>query len=477
MKTFKCASGTYDIDEVMNGQTDLIYQDTLGMAFAKPDLRDGTILCYNHTGIEGLTSQLQSFFKSDTRMVSTNPYWWTEKCEDENISITILANPTPGVAGAPVTVTVDKGSHSRGGRFSKALEDRRGYINELNVQVNVTSVNRSVNDAFTVTLTPLNNRVLDLSGLEYYTLVIDPLRMYKKGDTQCIQTEGYVGSLPLLRKGWIQGFEKGIEIHQDELNGYAYDREFKLGVGWNSRTQSYHETWSIQHISDQLLENWMDSRNIETLVGERDDVTGQGFDGIITTADAQGMFTNLYDPNDGVSFMQRIMNMVKSMRKVNGCKDYLFAYDFGFMIDWSTQLMNLVTQTNAAGGAHNYSLFGLGNAGARNVIWPEFHDFSLYGYNFRGYQIDAFDSARYGYMLKDFAYIQPACTFTDSKGRTVPPITYVNIERDERAPEKKMWSYDFRQEGCRTVKVFIQDFYGMENHCSTKTATWRKEEC
>lgn len=474
-KRFTCSTGTFDINEVINGQTSLAYYDPLAQIAARPDLRLGTVMCYNETGVEGLFAQLQALYKSDTRRVRTNPYYWTEKCEAPSIVTTVLRNATPSQPGQTMTVNIDMTSHNRGGRASFPMAGRRAYIKELRGQgVNIVSVNRATNGAHTMVIQGLNNQVVDLSRQASYTFLVNPLRMYKKGTMECIQTEGFTQEQPLMRKGYIQGFEKGYEIHQDELDHYAYDREFTIGEGIDPLTGKIMEYWSLDHITNKLLVDYYDSRTIESLFGVRDDVKGEGFDGMITTAEAQGMFSNYYDPNDGASLKQKLFNMMKSMRKVNGCHDYVLAHDFAFGIDWSEQIAALVKATV---GTHQYALFGDGGEGVRDFNWYEFKDFSAYGYHFRTYEVKAFDEQRYGAFLENFALIMPACTFKDSLGNDVPPVTTVTIGGAEDAPRKYIKIDDTRERGCRTVKAFLEDYQGQEIHCATKLGVWRKQVC
>lgn len=475
-KRFTCSTGTFDIDEVINGQTSLQYYDPLAQIAARPDLREGTVMCYNETGVEGLFAQLQALYKSDTRRVRTNPYYWTEKCEADTIVTTVLRNATPGLAGQNITVDIDMSSHARGGKASFPMAGRRAYIKELkNQAVNIISVNRAVNGKHTMVIQPVNNQIINLSRLPYYTFLVVPLRMYKKGTLDCIETEGFTMEQPLMRKGWVQKYEKAYEIHDDELTHYAYDREFKMGEGINPRTGKIMEYWSLDHITDKLIVDYLDTRTIEGLFGVRDDVKGEGFDGVITVAEAQGMFSNYYDPADGVSLKQKLFNMMKSMRKVNGCHDYILAHDFAFGLDWSEQIAALVKATI---GTHQYALFGAGGEGVRNFNWYEFKDFNAYNYHFRTYEVKAFDEQRYGAILENFAFIMPACTFKDTLGNDVPPVTTVVLGGGaEENPVKHIWVDDTRERGCRTVKAFIQDTFGQEIHCGTKMGVWRKQVC
>lgn len=473
MKRFTCDAGTFEMDQVINGQTNLLYNDTLGQIASNPDLRLDTIMCFDATGIEGLVSQLQSLTKSDKRMVKTNPYYWTEVCHDTTIITTILKVNTPGTAGATIQATVDPSSHSRNGQFS-VTAGHRGYIKELNGQgVNITAISRSVNKAHVLTLEPLNGESIDLSKLPYYTLLIDPMRLYLKGDTSCIVTEGFVGSLPTLRKGYLQKFEKGYSIHDDELTGYAYDREFKLYKALVDNKPV--TTWGFPEINRKLLVDWMDSRVVNMLFGRRDDVRQQGFDGLIPTAEGQGAFTRLYDPADGVSLKTILFNMIKSLRKVNGPTEYMMLYDFGFQMDWSEAMAALVKAMAVPGDG--YQLFGAGGEGARDFKYFQFKDFEAYNYRFRGYLVNAMDSQRYGGFLEDFCILMPAVEYKDIAGNTVPPVTLVNIGAAEDSPQGKIWKDDTRERGCRVVNIYAQDTFGMEIHCASKLGVWRKAAC
>lgn len=475
MKAFKCAAGTFSIADAINGQTPLSYYDPLAQIAMRPDLRDGIVMCYDRSGLEGIFSQLQAVTKSDNRMVKTNPYYWTEKCQDDTIITTVKRVVTPGTAGNTIVATVDSSSHTRGGQFSKPMAGRRGYIKEKNGQgFNVVSVDRTVNGQHTVTLEPLNNEALDLSKLSEYTLLINPLRMYKKGDTQCIATEGFTAEQPVLRKGYLQKYENGYAIHDDEVTGYTNENEFMLAKGIDPLTGKLMEYYNIPHITNKALSDYMDTRNIETLHGIRDDVKQEGFDGLFTTARSQGMFSRYYDPADGVSLKSNLFNMLKSVRRVNGPKEWMFIYDFGFGIDWSESIAALVKATVST---QSYMLFGPGGTGSRNFEWYDFQDFTIYGYKFRGYMLEALDTQRYGGFNENFALLLPATTYYDTNGKAVPPVTYVNIFASENSPQKKVWVDDTRERGCRFVNLYIQDTWGMEIHCASKLGIWQRAEC
>lgn len=475
-KKFECSGATYSIDQCINGQSPLPFYDSLAQVALKPSLREGTVLCYWKQGLEGLLSQVQSLLKADNRVVKTNPYYWTEYCSEETIVTKVLksAEAVPA-AGESVTVTIAEGSHSQNGKFSKPRAGYRAYIKELKLKgVNILTVTRSVNGAHTIELEPLNGEVLDLTQFSTYTLIVDTLRLYEKGDTDCITKHGVVSNPPLLRKGYVQKKEDGICIHEDEIDGYAYDVEFHVVKGISPLTGKKIDMWCIPQINEQLQAKIMDSRNIDTLINVRDDVKQQGFDGLITTAENQGSFQGSYDPASGISMRQILLSQMRLLRKTQGCTDNLIAHDFGFGVDWAEAFAQLVKES---GQNINYQLFGGGGTGNRDFQYYNFGDFTAFNYKWRKFQIDLFDSVRYGGMFTDFSFTMPACQFKDTNGKTVPPVTYTSIEGCEPAKVQNMWVDDTRKRGCRTVDFYVKDAYGMEIHCASKLGILRKKKC
>jgi hypothetical protein len=476
MKKFSCNSGTFSIDSCINGQTPLTYYDALAQVALQRSLREGTILCYNQTGVEGLFSQLQSLLGADKRVVKSNPFYWAEICGDFVITTTVKKSQdeVPS-AGDSVTLLIDASSHSANGNFSLPKSGYRAYIKELKGQgVDIISVSKSISGQHSVELKPLNNEVLDMTKFPQYTLLVDTLRMYQKGDTQCIQTEGFVQNPPALRKGYVQKFEKGYCIHEDELDGYAYNVEFKIHKGIDPLTGKKIEYWNLPAVTNKLLTDWTDNRNINTMFGVRNDIDQTGFNGLITTAESEGMFSRAYDPSTGVSLKTHLMNMIKTLRKTQGCTEYMLLHDFNFGMDWSESIAELI---KSSGQSLNFSLFGNGGGGVMNFQHYQFKDFEAFGYKFKTYQIDMFDAQRYGAFLSNFALLMPSCKFKDTEGKTVPPVTYVNIMGSEEAAQGKIWSYDSKDKGCRTLNVYAKDSYGLEIHCASKLGVMRKASC
>jgi hypothetical protein len=475
-KTFECSGATFSIDGCISGQDPLPFYDSLAQIALRPSLREGTVLCYWKQNLEGLLAQIQSQLGADNRVVKTNPYYWTEYCSEETIT-TFVKKSTDAVPapGAEVTVTIADRSHSQNGKFSKPRAGYRAYIKQLNLQaVNITAVTKSVSGAHTMTLAPINGEVLDLTKYDTYELIVDTLRIYKKGDTECITKSGLISNPPILRQGYVQKYEDGICEHEDAIDGYAFDVEFAVVKGISPITGKAINMWCAPQITEQLQSKVIDGRNINTLINQRDDVRQEGFDGLITVARQQGAFSAGYDPSSGVSLKQILLTMIKLLRKTNGCKDYMLLHDFQFGMDWADAMAELI---KATGQGHIYSLFGSGGTGVRDFQYYDFGDFAAFNYHFRKFQIDLFDAIRYGAMLPDFALLLPACKFKDTNGNVVPPVTYTTIENCEPAKVKNMWVDDTRTRGCRTVDFYVKDAYGMEIHCASKLGIFEKKVC
>lgn len=473
--SFTCSAGTFSIDECLSGQSPLTFYDPLAQIALKPDLRKDTVLCYKDTSIEGLFSQLQAALGADNRTVKTNPFYWTEYCQEAQLTVGVKKAAAASTPGGTVVLTLMPGSHSVNGKFAGVRPGYRAYIREKQGQaVDIEAVNRSVTGAFTITVRGINNEVVDLTQLDQYTLLIDPLRMYIKNDPNCIVSEGMLLNPPYLRKAFVQKFEKSYCVKEDELDGYAYEVEFHVVKGINPKTGKAVDMFCPTVLMDKLMVDWTDSRLINTLFGQRDDTKQLGFDGVVPTARKSGMYNRFYDPTSGVSLKQILFGMIRNLRKTNGCNEYMLLHDQGFKMDWSDAISQLVAANKQE---MIFSLFGNGGGGNMDFSWFEFRNFEAFGYKFATYQIDSFDAWRYGNFLSNFALMMPACKFRDTNGNVVPAITYVRQQGCEPAKQRNAWSYDFREQGCREFKVFLKDEFGLEIHCPSKLGILERAAC
>ena len=320
-----------------------------------------------------------------------------------------------------------------------------------------------VNGSNTVTLQPINGEVLNLTQYSRYTIIIDPLRKYTMDDSNNITKEGMVLNPPTMYKSYVQRWEKGYSIKQDEITNYIYDRDFKVIKGLNTRGEAV-EYFYIPAINGTLEANFVDNKNLNTLFGVRDLGNSKGFDGIIPTAEKYGMFNSGYDIYTNVSMKSILFGMIKTLRRINGCDQYMLTHDFNFYMDWSENIGEMI---KAANQSYRYELFGTGGTGVRDFSYYGFNAFEAFGYKFTPYMLDVFDHRRYANILEYFALMMPLTKFKTNDGQIVPFITYVNLEGAEPAKTNNIWIDDPRQRGGRTLDVYGQTTYGFECHRPT----------
>jgi hypothetical protein len=468
LNVFSCEAGTYSISDAIAGQTPLIMYDALKQAALLPEVRasgpDGRasiIMPYAEKTPEALLSQMQAAWGAENRTVRSNQFYWLEYDSYDTLSFVIdkslVAVPA---AGNPVTCNFNSLSKSMVGGYVKPLASYYAWIKENNRQQVIIS---AVNGSSTVTLQPINGETLNLTQYSRYTIIIDPLRRYTAGDTNQITREGMVLNPPTMYKSFVQKYEKGFSINQDEIDNYVYDRDFKVIKGLNTRGEAV-EFFYLPAINSQIEAFLTDNKNLNTLFGVRDNPNSKNFDGIIPTAEKFGMFNSGYDIYTNVSMKAILFGMIKTLRRINGCTDYMLSHDFNFSMDWSENLGELI---KAANQSYKYELFGTGGVGARDFSYYSFQNFEAFGYKFTPYMLDIFDHRRYANILEYFALMMPLTKFKDQYGNTVPFITYVALQGAEPAKVNNIWLDDARKRGLRTYDIYCQTTWGFECHRPT----------
>lgn len=476
LNVFSCDAGNYSIDEAIKGQTPLVMYDSLKQAALLPAIRQvrsggsaQVIMPWDEKTPEALFSQMQAAFGSENRTVPASEFYWLEY--DSYDTLTFVVNKSAGAVPSPgqsVEVAINNLSTSVSGNFTKPISGYYAWIKENNRQkVYISAVNKSSDR---VTLQPINGETLNLTTYGRYTIIIDPLRHYTKGDPAPMQTEGLVLNPPTMYKAFAQKFEKAFAINQDEIDNYIYDRDFKVIKGLNTRGEAV-EFFYIPAIHGQLEAFIRDNKNLDTLFGQRDYGNSKGFDGIVPTAEKYGMFNAGYDIFTNVSLKQILWGMIKTLRRINGCNEYMLAHDFNFWMDWSESIGDMIT---ASKQSYRYALFGDGGTGARDFSYYSFSVFEAFGYKFTPYMIDAFDHRRYGNILEYFVLMMPLAKFKDQNGTTVPFLTYCYLEGAEPAKVDNIWIDDARKRLDRNLRVALQTTYGLEIHAPTRLGILKK---
>lgn len=470
---------SYMIPNTIAGQQPLTMYDSLKQIAYTPDIRaraDGKasiILPYEDTGFWGLLSQLQSAITgSDHREVLASEYYWAEYEMYDTLSFAIAGGTNIGIANT-VNTTISRFSQSNNGMFVKPIAGFQAVIKELQQQVvNITIVTENSAGNWSITLTGINGQTINLQGRKQYTLILMPMMQYILGTTTPIATSGWVYNPPILWKSWVQKYEYGVAIDESEIDNYVYNRKFDIikGVDSDGNPVDYFYIPAIQkRFTDAIAGN----RTLRTLFNQRQYDVSREFNGVIPTIRNYGMFNMAYDAFLSGSFKSLLFAMIKSIRKVNGSTDYLLCHDFNFGLDWSNAMAELIRNANQN---YKYALFGDGGEGARDFRYFQFMDWSYSNYHFRAYQVDMFDSYRFGNVLEYFALLLPLKKFFDTEGNAVPIVTYTSIRGAEPAKEWATWLYDFRQQGGRTLNGYCKDSFGIEFHAPTRCGMITKSQ-
>lgn len=471
---FSCDAGSFSITDAITGQTPLIMYDSLKQAALLPAIREArsggamVIMPYDEKTPEALFAQMQAAWGAENRTVKAREFYWLEYDAYDTLSFVVNQSSVAVPAGGnPVTVSFNTLSKSQLGNYVKPIAGYYAWVKENNRQQVIIDV---VNGTNTVRLQPINGEVLNLTQYSRYTIIIDPLRRYTLGDTTSITAEGLVLNPPVMYKSYAQKYEKRFSINQDEIDNYVYDRDFKVIKGLNTRGEVV-EYFYLPQLQSQLDAFIRDNKNLNTLFGQRDRINQKNFDGIVPITEKFGMFNSGYDIFSNVSLKQILFGMMKTLRKINGCNDYMLMHDFNFWMDWSESIGDMI---RAANQSYRYELFGEGGTGSRDFSYFDFKSFTAFGYNFTPYMLDVFDHRRYGNILEYFAEMMPLAKFKDQTGQTVPFLTYVHLEGAEPAKIDNIWSYDFRKQFARTLDIGCQTTYGVEIHRPTALGIIKK---
>jgi|SRR5882762_201772 len=474
---FFSEGGSYAIDATIKGQTALQMYDPLAQMVFNPEIRGNIsgeasiVLPYQDSGLWGLWSQIQALLGTDKKMVKANTFYWAEYDIFETAAFSVLKSSAGvPVGGQSVTVAINRFSMSQNGLFSKPIAGFQGFFKHNRQKVNITGVTETAAGNISVTLSPINGEVLDLTTKATYILVQSPMKSYDINATGPIQTHGEVGNPPILYQSWVQKYEDGLAVDESEIDNFVYNKNFFIKKGLDPFGNSI-DYWYAPQLSQKAEGKLIMNRNLKALFDQRDYQKSEGFNGMIPTIEKYGMFNFSYDNFMSGSFKSLLFTMIKNLRKINGSNDYLLAHDFNFAIDWSEAIAAIVRNQKQS---YQYRLFGEGGEGSRNFTYFDFKDFTYNEYNFRAMKVDMFDSYRYGHILSNFAMLLPLKAFSDTMGNRVPIVEFVNIEGAEPGKDMRIWIDDARERLERNLRIGIKDTFGMEIHAPTRLGMiWR----
>lgn len=465
------SGGTMLFDNAIAGQSATALYDSLRQAAYRPDLRMGKdgmasiTMPYADLGFEGFFSQLQMLVTgSASREVAASEFYWAEMTSYESLAFALSGDNA--AAATSKTRPLGRFSQTKNGLFAQPKAGYQAIIKGLGGPqgqlVNITAVTQVSAGNWNVTITGINGETIDLSDKGVYTLALIPMQTYTLGNTAQITTSGYVYNPPLLWKSWVQKYEDGLALDESEIDNYVYNRKWEVVKGVDSNGNGVDYIY-IPALDKKLRDRIAANRTLRLLFDRRDTVNNKGFNGLIPTIQNYGMFNFAYDDLLQGSFRAILFSIIKSLRRVNGSPSNYLLHDFNFGLDWSNAMADLVKATSGNVNI-NYSLFGAGGVGQRDLEYFDFGAFKYQNYDFIKKQVDMFDSYRYGNILEYFAILMPARRLTDSQGETVPIVTMCHIAGAEPARNQYIWFDDSRQRGLRTINAFVKDNIGFEFH-------------
>lgn len=449
-----CSIGnkTYSVQGCISGDyREIPMYDPLQQAVLQPNLMKDVVNITDHRSIDKLISQIGMVARDRGKTTKTRVFYTLER--DPNRShVTKIGTAAAGLGGASVTVAISDANTSPNGGYTMPLAGYKALIKSSNGRtsqtVYISAVTPDGSGGFEITLDPINNEIIDLSGSATHNLFQMPMREYLKGDTDCKVTDRRFDAYPSMVKHFVQMYERSICIHQDQMNGYAFDKNLEIAEGINPMTGKSQWMVYIPELMNELAYDHHLQRSMITLNGERDTMTGMGIDGLIPTAEKGGKLNFTYDANAEISLFQQMRYIARKISKTNSPKDYMLIHDKEFGFDFQEAMAQFVT---GWGGNYTMSLFG--NTPS-DFEYFKFKDFSHGGINFRGYEMDTFDDPnKTGFLYDGFGILVPSAPYLTADGDKVPPLEYYTLEGSDNTYDNYTWTDDKRKRGCRTLDI------------------------
>lgn len=439
--------------------------------YTNPDIRKDMIIRGDMPSILALQLDLSRQITGGAgyRMVSTRRFLSQEISSNKNpYRFVTEAAGGAGAAGAPVTVVV-KSPYSAAGNYTVPVAGHSAVANVLGkpTVVYISSVTTTTPNAYEVVLQPINGEALDLTGGEY-TWQYNTRIQYTQSCSSTIQTEEFLHNAPMVVEGYIQKYEKGNHICEDDLDSYGYDFVPKQASYFDPLTAKEVNTFCLAESAMKQVRDEMIYGDIhDFLFAERDNVSGRSFDGVFATARKRGKFNMPINTTNKDSVIASLKVIAKTYLR-EGIKDIILWCDQDMMINLNKILAEIP-------GYNNFHAKVWGVTGDRKIDWYDFsgiNNFLGLGFNIQLKELDGWEMLSYTDVMSNFALIQPMTWFMDSMGRRVPPMEIVKLDScsglqyatqngDNGA---SLWYDDARQRGERKLKIYAKNSFGLEIH-------------
>lgn len=439
--------------------------------YERPDIRKGIIKRNGMHSMLGLMIDLRNTVIGDgsgVRYVKTPAFLSQE--------ITDVKNPfrfrtkkavAAGTAGNPIQIEIIS-PYNATGRYTVPVKGHQATasIGGKQTTVYITDVSTTTAGAFIATFQPINGETLDLTGGEYNWQYNTRIQ-YDKSCTSKIQTDGFVTTGPMVIEGHLQQYELGKHICDTEITNY--DREFipDQAEYFDPLTNEIVRTWCLKDAKMQQIKNemlWGDLQDM--LFGERDNVSGRGFDGFFMTAKKRGKMNLTLNANNPTKVLDTLTYIAK-VWKNSGITSGILWVDQTMAININKALANMV-------GYNNFNLPIWHGSATGNVDWYDFKGITNFlgiGVDFQIKTIDGWEQLNMTDLYENFMILQPMITYSNSAGDRVPSVEIVKLDycdgfstMPNNSPDASIWYDDTRLRGYRMVDIYAKNSFGVEFH-------------
>jgi hypothetical protein len=439
--------------------------------YVNPDIRKEMVIRGDMPSILALQLDLsrQIMGGNGFRTVRTRKFLSQEISSNKNPwQFTTEAANSAGAAGAAVTVKI-KSPYTADGLYVVPVKGHQAVATVKGTKVNVyiTDVTENAPDDIEVELTPMNKMALDLTGGEY-TWMYNTKVTYSKTCTEAIQKEAFLSNAPMVIEGYVQKYELGQFICEDDLDQYAYDMAPMEAAYFDPMIGKEVSTFCLAEATmNQVREKMIYGDIMDFFFSERDNTADKGFDGVFTVAKKRGKFNMPINLTSKDSVIASLKIIAKTYKNENINSIVLWC-DREMMINLNKVLAEIP-------GYNNFHAPVWSVTGDKKIDWYKFNGINNFlGMNFdiQIKELDGWEMLGYTNVFYNFALIQPMTYFLDSMGRRVPPIEIVKLDScsgikfaTENGPNgASLWYDDTRQRGGRTLDMYAKNSFGIEVH-------------
>jgi hypothetical protein len=443
-------------------------QNPMEQLFRMPELAfdKDFIMCNKRRGIVAALEYWAMLYGSAIKPYKSSVHYTGYVKSQATQSICVEPMVAAGAPGADVTLTLTNASHTNGG--SLPIKGYTLYIPEKEQQLYVVSTNKT-SVPHTMVVRPINGNAVDLTSKSYTILVI-PSKTVAACDQNCIETSSQKLGEPEFIPQYIMQTEDGDCTYTCELDGMGFESEFRITKGIDEKGMLVDQIRSFG--VEKLMERMEVAKAMNMLFGQRDVANKKGIDGLITQAHSAAGVKQTYAVGD-LSLVSYMRMLSKKMFQEESCKEYNVMHDRNFGIEKDDSLAAYIGSIQKL----DYTFFKSEENRQKYMENFTYRGVNFYDLTLHFTQVETFGSHQLGGLFKDYAIGIPACELKTARGQRVLPIQPTTVVGEEGTMGRKVWFYDRRMRGCKEIKYFGTDTYGLDVNCISKFFVLQGKSC